>query len=311
MHTGHCKNKGKKPLNFFSGIVFVSAGLLNLCGIIVYVAHVTEEVGHKARQPRDDPALRYRYGWCVLFSALSFSFMEFAGAMFVYVYIKRFKTSFEKKQQNSHGGGGGGGAAPKTNHYVGNVVSDGRGNGPLLPPPPPPFSSNLRAGERLDEDPEYHDTTIDSSLGVPVGGGGGGGGGGGSRLSAGFKNAGNSGVYHNLPSVDRHMLSASASSSPGVGNYHNHQRGGVNNRSLSRSQDFLNSLDDRERRGGGRGVGYDSRHASLTRGGSSVGGGGGFLSSADYNFVSRNTLSTTADYNKDYSYDTLHRTTPI
>ena len=86
---GHCKNKGKKPLNFFSGIVFVSAGLLNLCGIIVYVAHVTEEVGHKARQPRDDPALRYRYGWCVAFSAFSFSLMEFAGAMFVYVYIKR------------------------------------------------------------------------------------------------------------------------------------------------------------------------------------------------------------------------------
>ena len=272
-------------MNFFSGIVFVSAGLLNLCGIIVYVAHVTEEVGHKARQPRDDPALRYRYGWCVALSAFSFSLMEFAGAMFVYVYIKRFKSSFEKKQQT----------ATAANPKVGNCSGGGGGggNGPLLPPPPPPFPTNLRPGERLDEDPDYHDTTIDSSLGVsgvasklmpPVGSGG--------------------AAYHNLPSVDRHVPSASASSSPGGGNYHLQRT--ATNRSLSRSQDFLNSLDARER-------GYiDSRHASLTRGGSS---GGGLLSSADYNLVSReisrNTLSTTADYNKDFSYDTLHRTTPI
>ena len=280
-------------MNFFSGIVFVSAGLLNLCGIIVYVAHVTEEVGHKARQPRDDPALRYRYGWCVALSAFSFSLMEFAGAMFVYVYIKRFKSSFEKKQQSATA------ANPKLANCAGIAGVGGvggGGNGPLLPPPPPPFPANLRAGERLDEDPDYHDTTIDSSVGVgaklmpPVGGGA-------------------SGAYHNLPSMDRHMPSASASSSPGGGNYHLQR--GATNRSLSRSQDFLNSLDARER--GDRGGGYDSRHASLTRGGSS--GGGGLLSSADYNFVSReisrNTLSTTADYNKDFSYDTLHRTTPI
>ena len=203
-------------MNFFSGIVFVSAGLLNLCGIIVYVAHVTEEVGHKARQPRDDPALRYRYGWCVALSAFSFSLMEFAGAMFVYVYIKRFKSSFEKKQQNAAstnpqlagancasgagggiiGGGGGGGSG---------------GNGPLLPPPPPPFPSNLRAGDRLDEDPDYHNTTMDSSVGL------------GAKL---MPSVGGGGAYHNLPSSDRHVTSASASSSPGGGNYHLQRCGG-------------------------------------------------------------------------------------
>ena len=278
--------------------MFVSAGLLNLCGIIVYVAHVTEETGHKARQPRDDPALRYSYGWCVAFSAFSFSLMEFAGAMFVYVYIKRFKSSFEKKQQSSAASAA---AGPK-------IIDNCGGNGPLLPPPPPPFPVNLRPGERMDEDPDYHDATLDSSLGVASGG---------SKLmsSSAFKSAGSGGGYHNLPPVDnRFQTSASASSSPGGGNYHNQRGGGggVNNRSLSRSQDFLNSLDARERRvGGGGGGGYESRHASLTRGS----GGAGLMSSAEYNFVSReisrNTLSTTADYNKDYSYDTLHRTTPI
>ena len=36
--VGHCRNIGKKPLNFFSGIVFVSAGLLNLVGLVVFIA---------------------------------------------------------------------------------------------------------------------------------------------------------------------------------------------------------------------------------------------------------------------------------
>ena len=41
--VGHCRNIGKKPLNFFSGIVFVSAGLLNLIGLVVFIARLISE----------------------------------------------------------------------------------------------------------------------------------------------------------------------------------------------------------------------------------------------------------------------------
>jgi hypothetical protein len=160
--------------------------LLNLCGIIVYIASVTEEVGHKARQPRYDPTLRYRYGWSLTLSALSFSLMEFAGAMFVYVYIKRFKTSFEKKQEHLK------------------MVIDGR-NTPcsLLPPAPPPFSRADRGDDdNASSNHPYHNTTLDSVA-----------------SKSGFKQGG----YHHLPSHDR-QPSASASSSPGGGYHQYHQR---------------------------------------------------------------------------------------
>jgi len=278
---GHCKNKGKKPLNFFSGIVFVCAGLLNLCGVIVFIASVTEEVGHKARQPRDDPALRYSYGWSIALSAFSFSLMEFAGAMFVYIYIKRFKMSFEKKQEHLK------------------MVVEGSRSPPLLPPPPPPFSSRA---DRVDPNPNYEMTNFDGTIGgKPV------------VFKSGYMSC------HG----DR-QASASASSSPG--NYHPyHQRAtSIVSRSLSRSQDFLNTLE------GGRYDRYEpsSRHASLSRGYRLEDRPESRLDrlddrmhrlegpvDADYKFVSRevsrNTLSTNADYTKDFSYDTLHRTTPI
>ena len=60
---------------------------------------VTEEVGHKSQAPRDDPILKYSYGFSLLLSAIAFAFMEFAGAMFVYIYIKRYKKSFSKKHE--------------------------------------------------------------------------------------------------------------------------------------------------------------------------------------------------------------------
>ena len=60
---------------------------------------MTEEVGHKSQAPRDDPILKYSYGFSLLLSAIAFALMEFAGAMFVYIYIKRYKKSFSKKHE--------------------------------------------------------------------------------------------------------------------------------------------------------------------------------------------------------------------
>ncbi|XP_078064009.1 voltage-dependent calcium channel gamma-2 subunit [Mustelus asterias] len=69
-----------------AGIFFVSAGLSNIIGIIVYIS---ANAGDPAKS--DSKKNSYSYGWSFYFGALSFIIAEMVGVLAVHMFIDRHK----------------------------------------------------------------------------------------------------------------------------------------------------------------------------------------------------------------------------
>ncbi|XP_064858325.1 voltage-dependent calcium channel gamma-3 subunit-like [Oncorhynchus nerka] len=69
-----------------AGILFVSAGLSNIIGIIVYISANSGDPG------QSDSKKSYSYGWSFYFGALSFILAEMVGVLTVHAFIERHRT---------------------------------------------------------------------------------------------------------------------------------------------------------------------------------------------------------------------------
>nr|XP_033770678.1 voltage-dependent calcium channel gamma-3 subunit [Geotrypetes seraphini] len=83
--------KGKHNIILSAGIFFVSAGLSNIIGIIVYISANTGDPGQ-----RDSKKSNYSYGWSFYFGALSFIIAEIVGVIAVHMYIERHRQARAK-----------------------------------------------------------------------------------------------------------------------------------------------------------------------------------------------------------------------
>ncbi|XP_036798441.1 voltage-dependent calcium channel gamma-3 subunit-like [Oncorhynchus mykiss] len=68
-----------------AGILFVSAGLSNIIGIIVYISANSGDPG------QSDSKKSYSYGWSFYFGALSFILAEMVGVLTVHAFIERHR----------------------------------------------------------------------------------------------------------------------------------------------------------------------------------------------------------------------------
>ncbi|XP_016134619.1 voltage-dependent calcium channel gamma-3 subunit [Sinocyclocheilus grahami] len=68
-----------------AGIFFVSAGLSNIIGIIVYISANSGDPG------QSDSKKSYSYGWSFYFGALSFIMAEMVGVLAVHMYIEKHR----------------------------------------------------------------------------------------------------------------------------------------------------------------------------------------------------------------------------
>lgn len=66
-----------------AGIFFVSAGLSNIIGIIVYISANAGDPGQR------DSKKSYSYGWSFYFGAFSFIIAEIVGVVAVHIYIEK------------------------------------------------------------------------------------------------------------------------------------------------------------------------------------------------------------------------------
>ncbi|KAM6971868.1 voltage-dependent calcium channel gamma-3 subunit [Aplochiton taeniatus] len=68
-----------------AGILFVSAGLSNIIGIIVYISANSDDPS------QSDSKKSYSYGWSFYFGALSFVLAEMVGVLAVHVFIEKHR----------------------------------------------------------------------------------------------------------------------------------------------------------------------------------------------------------------------------
>ncbi|XP_053221886.1 voltage-dependent calcium channel gamma-3 subunit isoform X2 [Podarcis raffonei] len=77
--------KSKLNVILSAGIFFVSAGLSNIIGIIVYISANAGDPG------QSDSKKSYSYGWSFYFGALSFIIAEMVGVIAVHMYIEKHR----------------------------------------------------------------------------------------------------------------------------------------------------------------------------------------------------------------------------
>ncbi|KAM8798508.1 voltage-dependent calcium channel gamma-3 subunit [Eudromia elegans] len=77
--------KSKHNVILSAGIFFVSAGLSNIIGIIVYISANAGDPG------QSDSKKSYSYGWSFYFGALSFIIAEMVGVVAVHMYIEKHR----------------------------------------------------------------------------------------------------------------------------------------------------------------------------------------------------------------------------
>ncbi|NXN12636.1 CCG3 protein, partial [Indicator maculatus] len=77
--------KSKHNVILSAGIFFVSAGLSNIIGIIVYISANAGDPG------QSDSKKSYSYGWSFYFGALSFIIAEVVGVVAVHMYIEKHR----------------------------------------------------------------------------------------------------------------------------------------------------------------------------------------------------------------------------
>ncbi|XP_031418195.1 voltage-dependent calcium channel gamma-2 subunit [Clupea harengus] len=107
--------KSRHNIILSAGIFFVSAGLSNIIGIIVYIS---ANAGDPSKS--DSKKNSYSYGWSFYFGALSFIMAEMVGVLAVHMFIDRHREvrAAEARSQGAAargrrpgpGGGSGGGA---------------------------------------------------------------------------------------------------------------------------------------------------------------------------------------------------------
>ncbi|TWW59015.1 Voltage-dependent calcium channel gamma-2 subunit [Takifugu flavidus] len=78
--------KSRHNIILSSGILFVSAGLSNIIGIIVYIS---ANAGDPSKS--DSKKNSYSYGWSFYFGALSFIMAEMVGVLAVHMFIDRHR----------------------------------------------------------------------------------------------------------------------------------------------------------------------------------------------------------------------------
>ncbi|XP_029858158.1 voltage-dependent calcium channel gamma-3 subunit isoform X1 [Aquila chrysaetos chrysaetos] len=77
--------KSKHNVILSAGIFFVSAGLSNIIGVIVYISANAGDPG------QSDSKKSYSYGWSFYFGALSFIIAEMVGVIAVHMYIEKHR----------------------------------------------------------------------------------------------------------------------------------------------------------------------------------------------------------------------------
>uniref|UniRef100_A0A8C5DE93 Voltage-dependent calcium channel gamma-3 subunit n=1 Tax=Gouania willdenowi TaxID=441366 RepID=A0A8C5DE93_GOUWI len=77
--------KSRHNVILSAGILFVSAGLSNIIGIIVYISANSDDPS------QSDSKKSYSYGWSFYFGALSFVLAEMVGVLAVHVFIERHR----------------------------------------------------------------------------------------------------------------------------------------------------------------------------------------------------------------------------
>ncbi|XP_059353758.1 voltage-dependent calcium channel gamma-2 subunit-like [Carassius carassius] len=92
-------DKTRHNIILSAGIFFVSAGLSNIIGIIVYIS---ANAGDPSKS--DSKKNSYSYGWSFYFSALSFIMAEMVGVLAVHMFIDRHR---ETRAPRARTGGGG------------------------------------------------------------------------------------------------------------------------------------------------------------------------------------------------------------
>ncbi|KAM3864061.1 voltage-dependent calcium channel gamma-3 subunit [Diretmus argenteus] len=75
-----------------AGIFFVSAGLSNIIGIIVYISANSGDPG------QSDSKKSYSYGWSFYFGALSFIMAEMVGVLAVHMFIEKHRKQRAKSR---------------------------------------------------------------------------------------------------------------------------------------------------------------------------------------------------------------------
>ncbi|XP_062386860.1 voltage-dependent calcium channel gamma-2 subunit-like isoform X1 [Sardina pilchardus] len=89
--------KARHNIILSAGIFFVSAGLSNIIGIIVYIS---ANAGDPSKS--DSKKNSYSYGWSFYFGALSFIMAEMVGVLAVHMFIDRHR---ELRQEAARSGG--------------------------------------------------------------------------------------------------------------------------------------------------------------------------------------------------------------
>ncbi|KAG7263795.1 hypothetical protein CRUP_009979 [Coryphaenoides rupestris] len=84
--TGQTFYKSRHNIILSAGIFFVSAGLSNIIGIIVYIS---ANAGDPSKS--DSKKNSYSYGWSFYFGALSFIIAEMVGVLAVHMFIDRHR----------------------------------------------------------------------------------------------------------------------------------------------------------------------------------------------------------------------------
>ncbi|XP_026116599.1 voltage-dependent calcium channel gamma-2 subunit-like [Carassius auratus] len=91
--------KSRHNIILSAGIFFVSAGLSNIIGIIVYIS---ANAGDPSKS--DSKKNSYSYGWSFYFSALSFIMAEMVGVLAVHMFIDRHRELRVARARTSGGG---------------------------------------------------------------------------------------------------------------------------------------------------------------------------------------------------------------
>ncbi|KAK6476033.1 voltage-dependent calcium channel gamma-3 subunit-like [Huso huso] len=84
--------KSRHNVILSAGIFFVSAGLSNIIGIIVYISANAGDPG------KSDSKKSYSYGWSFYFGALSFIIAEMVGVIAVHMYIEKHRQMRAKSR---------------------------------------------------------------------------------------------------------------------------------------------------------------------------------------------------------------------
>ncbi|XP_005998539.1 voltage-dependent calcium channel gamma-3 subunit [Latimeria chalumnae] len=87
--------KSKHNVILSAGIFFVSAGLSNIIGIIVYISANAGDPGQSESKKSN-----YSYGWSFYFGALSFIIAEMVGVIAVHMYIEKHRQIRAKSRSD-------------------------------------------------------------------------------------------------------------------------------------------------------------------------------------------------------------------